>query len=195
MPETLHSSLRSALAAFNGQPLREAALGFFKTLGYSSQRTVIVPKSAPRTFLGLFAKNAGAARPTTGTEKINPLAPHYLVYVRADGEVRLACTQVKTILGLFRELALGKTEPCAELCRLFDRATANGADMGHPSRLIRSAIESITATFQQKLATGLQTSRQFILPAVEEQPRANETEFALVTWLVLHPSAGQASTT
>jgi hypothetical protein len=60
MSEVLRSSLQSALAAFTARPLREASLGFFKTLGYSSQRTVIVPKSAPRAFLDLFAKNAGA---------------------------------------------------------------------------------------------------------------------------------------
>ncbi|MDR1009774.1 MAG: phospholipase D-like domain-containing protein [Opitutaceae bacterium] len=139
------------------------------------------------------------ARPATETEKINPLAPHYLVYVRAGGEVadgevtggevRLAYTQVKTTLTLFRELALGKTEPYAELCRLFDRATANGTDMAVQTRLIRTAVESITATFQQKLAAGLQHNRQFILPSVEEQPHNNEADFELVTWLVLHPGA------
>ena len=49
-------------------------------------------------------------------EKINPLAPYYLIYVLGDGQVRLAFTQAKTILTLFRELALGKTEPYSELC-------------------------------------------------------------------------------
>lgn len=57
MSEALRSSLQSALAAFATQSLREASLGFFKTLGYSSQRTVVVPKSAPRAFLDLFAKS------------------------------------------------------------------------------------------------------------------------------------------
>ena len=56
MSETLRSALKSALTAFAVEPLREASLGFFKTLGYSSQRTVLVPKSSPRAFLDLFAK-------------------------------------------------------------------------------------------------------------------------------------------
>ena len=56
MSETLRASLQSALTVFAVQPLREASLGFFKTLGYSSQRTVLVPKSSPRAFLDLFAK-------------------------------------------------------------------------------------------------------------------------------------------
>ncbi|WP_043588391.1 helicase-related protein [Geminisphaera colitermitum] len=176
----------------NREQLEKAPLGLY----------AVVPALAdiPLTAGGgvifcLRQKGNPTARPATETEKINPLAPHYLVYVRADGEVRLAYTQVKTILNLFRELALGKTEPYAELCRLFDRATANGSDMGHQSRLIRSAVESITATFQQKLAAGLQHSRQFILPVAEAQPHDDEAGFELVTWLVLHPSAGQASTT
>jgi hypothetical protein len=58
MSEALRTSLKSALAAFASKPLREASLGFFKTLGYSSQRTVVVPKSSPRAFLDLFAKSA-----------------------------------------------------------------------------------------------------------------------------------------
>ncbi len=59
MSEALRSALKSALSAFSAQPLREASLGFFKTLGYKSDRTVVVPKSSPRAFLDLFAKNTG----------------------------------------------------------------------------------------------------------------------------------------
>lgn len=122
-------------------------------------------------------------------ERINPLAPHYLVYVHDTGEVRLAFTQAKTVLNLFRGLALGRDEPFSELCRLFDRQTANGSDMSAQSRLIRAAVESITSTFQQKLASGLQGRRDFVLPLAAEQPNEDETEFELVTWLVLKGSA------
>ena len=58
MSESLRSDLCAALSAFATTPLREASLSFFKTLGYSSQRTVIVPKSSPQAFLDLFAKSA-----------------------------------------------------------------------------------------------------------------------------------------
>jgi phosphatidylserine/phosphatidylglycerophosphate/cardiolipin synthase-like enzyme len=65
-----------------------------------------------------------------------------------------------------RGLGLGATNNNVELNLIVesnrDRATANGSDMDHQLRLIRSAVESITTTFQQKLAAGLQTSRQFI---------------------------------
>ncbi|MDP2137780.1 MAG: helicase-related protein, partial [Candidatus Didemnitutus sp.] len=119
------------------------------------------------------------------SEKINPLAPHYLVYVQADGDVRLAFVQAKTILNLFRSLALGKSEPYEELCRLFDRQTDQGADMGAYTGLIAKAVESITATFQTRLATGLQGGRDFVLPTTDEQPQDDGTAFELVTWLVL----------
>jgi len=52
MSEALRSSLKSALAAFTQKPLREASLGFFKALGYTSERTVIVPKSSTRAIRG-----------------------------------------------------------------------------------------------------------------------------------------------
>jgi hypothetical protein len=117
-------------------------------------------------------------------ERINPLAPYYLVYVQADGQVRLAFTQSKSVLNLFRELALGKSQPYVELCRLFDRQTEQGADMRAYSRLLGQAVESITATFQKRLASGLQGSRQFVLPTLDEQPR-EDSAFELVTWLVI----------
>ena len=71
MSEALRSSLQSALAAFLPSeasakagataPLREAALGFFRTLGYSSQRTIELPNSSPKAFLDRFTKTPDAA--------------------------------------------------------------------------------------------------------------------------------------
>ncbi len=52
----------------------------------------------------------------------------------ADGRVRRAFTQTRTILSLFRELALGKTEPYDALCQLFDQETAQGKSMEASSR-------------------------------------------------------------
>jgi SNF2 family DNA or RNA helicase len=146
---------------------------------------VDIPLARPGVIYCLRQK---AHTATPQGERINPLAPHYLVYVLATGEVRLAFTQAKTVLNLFRSLALGHDEPYIELCRLFDRQTDNGADMSQQSRLIASAVQSITATFQQKLASGLQGRRDFVIPLVEEQPQEDEAAFDLVTWLVLHES-------
>ena len=132
----------------------------------------------------LFCLRHKGKAETGQNEKVNPLAPHYLVYVHADGQVRLTFTQAKTILNLFRELALGKKEPYVELCRLFDRQTQQGNDMQSYSRLLKTSVESITSTFQKKLADGLKSSRQFVLPTEDEQVLP-DSEFELLTWLVI----------
>jgi SNF2 family DNA or RNA helicase len=162
--------------------LERAPLGLYAVVPPAAD----IPLAKPGVIYCLRQKEHVA---TPQGERINPLAPHYLVYVHDTGEVRLAFTQAKTVLNLFRGLALGHDEPYAELCRLFDRATENGADMSRQSRLIASAVQSITATFQQKLATGLQGRRDFVLPLADEQPQEDETAFELITWLVLHGSA------
>jgi SNF2 family DNA or RNA helicase len=172
----------------NREQLEAAPLGLYAVVPTRADR----PIAQPGAIFCLRQKGGTTSRPATETEKVNPLAPHYLVYLRDDGEVRLAYTQVKTTLNLFRDLALGRSEPYIELCRLFDRQTGNGTNMGQQSRLIASAVESITATFQQKLASGLQHSRQFILPVADAQPHGDETEFELVTWLVIRDGASPA---
>ncbi len=140
-----------------------------------------IPMAAPGVIYCLRQKTMTDA---SRNERINPLQPHYLAYVQDTGEVRLAFTQAKTVLNLFRELALGKKEPYEELCRLFDRNTEQGASMQHYSGLLTRMIESTSGVFQQKLATGLQGSRSFVLPVADVQPQSR-SEFELVTWLVL----------
>jgi SNF2 family DNA or RNA helicase len=166
--------------------LERAPLGLYAVV---PARHPDIPISAPGVLYCLRQKAHSA---TPQGERINPLAPHYLVYVLATGEVRLAFTQAKTVLNLFRGLALGHDEPYIELCRLFDRQTDNGSDMSHQSRLIAAAVQSITSTFQQKLASGLQGRRDFVIPLAGEQPQEEESAFDLVTWLVLH-DGGTAS--
>jgi len=150
---------------------------------------VEIPMSQPGALFCLKQKSGSAGSPAS--ERINPLAPHYMVYIHASGQVRLAFVQAKTILNLFRSLAMGKTEPYAELCRLFDRQTEQGGDMRAYTRLVEQAVASITDTFQARLATGLQGDRAFVLPTLDEQPR-EDSAFELVTWLVLL-SPGSAS--
>jgi hypothetical protein len=186
-----------SLADFSLDEFRQDLINFLQTHRAELERAplglyAVVPPAAdiPLARPGvIYCLRQKAHAATPQGERINPLAPHYLVYVLATGEVRLAFTQAKTVLNLFRGLALGHDEPYLELCRLFDRQTDNGADMSQQSRLIASAVQSITATFQQKLASGLQGRRDFVLPLVEEQPQADEAAFDLVTWLVLHDGA------
>jgi len=142
---------------------------------------VHIPMAAPGVIYCLRQK---ADNDSTQNARINPLQPFYLAYVHDTGEVRLAFTQSKTILNLFRELAFGKKEPYEELCRLFDRRTDQGRDMRHYSDLLTRVAESVAGTFQTRLASGLQSSRSFVLPEADAQPKST-SEFELVTWLVI----------
>ena len=51
----IRADIQSALAAFAQKPLRAASLAFFKTLGYESERAIIIPKSDPNAFFDQFA--------------------------------------------------------------------------------------------------------------------------------------------
>ena len=62
--------------------------------------------------------------------------------------------------------------------------TNNGADMKKYNDLLAAAVDSIARTFQKRLASGLQSSRDFVIPKQSEQARET-TDFDLVTWLVI----------
>ena len=49
----------------------------------------------------------------------------------------------KDTLDAMRRLCRGKSEPDAELCRAYNRATRDGRDMGHASELLDAAVLSI----------------------------------------------------
>ncbi len=73
----------------------------------------------------------------------NQIHPFYLVYVRDDVEIAHGYLDPKDTLDAMRRLCRGKSEPDAELCRAYNKATKNGRDMRAASQLLRAAIESI----------------------------------------------------
>ncbi len=126
---------------------------------------------------------AGIAK-AASAESINPLQPHFLVYVLDDGNIRFGFAQPKQILDIYRILCSGKGEPYGPLCNLFDQQTNHGADMKAYDVLLQKAVNSVAATFRKRAASGLQTGRSFVLP--NEQAQVNETtDLELVTWLVI----------
>ncbi len=122
--------------------------------------------------------------PSSGSEEVNPLQPHFLVYVRDDGNVRFSFAQPKQILDIYRILCAGKTVPYETLCGLFDVETAQGANMQVYSALLQKARDSIVHTFKRRAVGQLLLGRDAILPKRQEQA-TEETEFELVTWLVI----------
>ena len=83
-----------------------------------------------------------------------------------------------------RILCSAKDQPCAELCHLFDQETNHGSDMRAYDTLLQRAVDSLASTFRKRAASGLISSRDFILPNAHEQVH-EKTDLELVTWLVI----------
>lgn len=123
-------------------------------------------------------------RGTQSTTEVNPLAPHFLVYVLDDGYIRFTFAQPKQCLELFRVLTTDKTTALDDLCDLFDARTENGAKMNQENELLDQAVESIKRTFGRRAAAGLFAGREGRLPEAAQVPRSSE-DLELITWLVI----------
>jgi SNF2 family DNA or RNA helicase len=117
--------------------------------------------------------------------QFNPLSPYFLVYVHDDGTVRLSFAQPKETMLLLRDLAAGEAAAFTTLCDLFDQRTQNGQNMAHYDNLLFKALASIENTFQRRAASALLHNRSGLLPTAGETPKADTSEFDLVTWLVI----------
>lgn len=118
------------------------------------------------------------------SESINPLHPYFLVYVLDDGNVRFGFAHPKQILDIYRILCSGKAEAYSQLCNLFDQETNHGNAMAAYDTLLQKAVNSLSSTFRKRAASGLQSSRGFVLPNAQEQIH-EKTDLELVTWLVI----------
>lgn len=158
----------------NRSLLESAPLGLFAIVPPDPQ----LPVSQPGVLFCLRQRDD--KRPT----EVNPLAPHYLVYVLDDGNVRLTFMQPKQCLELFRALASGQASAHHALCDAFDARTTNGSDMTHETQLLDRAVQSIKHTFARRATSGLFAGRDGVLPKASDTPSsANDLE--LVTWLVI----------
>ena len=121
---------------------------------------------------------------STGNEKINPLQPYFLVYIREDGEVRFTFAQPKQILEMYRLLCAGVKKPYEALCTLFDKQTDNGTSMTQYNDLLQKAVHSLSRTYRKRAVSNLLAGRGGTLTKQQKQVR-NVTDFELITWLVI----------
>lgn len=121
---------------------------------------------------------------SSGNEKVNPLQPYFLVYVRTDGTVRYIFTHPKQILDIYRLLCTGKNEPIQELCDLFNEETKNGIEMKEYTDLLLNAISAIKDSFKRKNLSMLTSSRSASIIPSEKQVDGSG-KFELITWLIL----------
>jgi len=80
----------------------------------------------------------------------NRLHPHYLVYLDDAGNVIADHTEVKHLLDLIRSGCRPHHEPVQEVCRLFNAATDEGAEMQHYSGLLTAAIRSMIDVTEER---------------------------------------------
>jgi hypothetical protein len=150
-----------------------------------------IPACRPGVIFCLRHGKTKEQRPEDSSQ-INPLAPHYLVYVHDDGTVRFSFAQPKESLFLLRSIAAGETAPLIELCDRFDAVTKGGSDMKHYDELIKKALSSIQHTFRRRAAAALLSGRGGVLPTTSETPNDDQGEFELVSWLVImQPDQGK----
>ena len=117
-------------------------------------------------------------------ERLNPVAPYFLIYIRHDGTVRYNYVNIKQILDIYHRLCHGIAEPYNQLCELFNSVTNNGEDMSDYADLIQKSIKEITAVHSKRSAGRLLFDRQAVIAPMENQVR-DEESFELITWLVI----------
>lgn len=122
--------------------------------------------------------------PTSENEKLNPLNPYFLVYIRDEGTVRYNYTNPKQILELFRQLCLGKKEPYQELCDLFNKKTDYCSSLNEYNVLLKKAVHEIIAIYQKKSQTNLLFDRSAVIAQPVNQLKAPD-DFELITWLII----------
>lgn len=154
--------------------LEDAPLGLFAVVPTDPQYPVIRPGVV------YCLKQRGDFSGDT----VNPLQPHFLVYIQDDGVVRFNFTQPKQILEIMRGLCSGKSSSYEALCRAFDESTENGLKMGFYNDLLSKTLKAIEGNFRKRLAGNLLTDRNAVLPNRKQQVTEN-TDFDLITWLII----------
>ena len=177
--------------AANRTHLQEAPLGLY----------AVVPAHTPNTAHLLLAPGliyclrqrtpdpAGTdyahTRADSQGQSINPLHPYFLVYIQHDGKVRYNFAAPKQVLEIFRGLCQGQTQPHAELCKLFDQQTRHGQDMSAHSALLEQAISAIASQYSHKNAANLFNKGRSGKLISASKAVSHNTDFELITWLVI----------
>ena len=169
-------------ARANEDVLRAAPLGLHAIVPSNVKGNTVDPGV-------IFCLRRRPTDPNPEQSKINPLDPHYLVYLKDDGSVRLGFGQPKPILEAYRALCLGHKEPFETLCNAFDDETDHGEKVDRYDELIRAAVASIGETSATRTLAALTGSRGARVPDGTVQARAN-LDYDLITWLIVRPATG-----
>ena len=172
----------SNYVAANRSKLQDAPYGLYGVVPAGADTAAAQPGVI--YCLRQHSQHSPHAAQAPGVEAVNPLSPYFLVYIRADGELRYNFTAPKQVLEIFRALCQGKTEPYTALCKLFDAETDHGQNMSSYSALLDQAVAAIVAQFARKNAANLFTGRGGKLMDASHTVKSNG-DFELITWLVI----------
>lgn len=117
-------------------------------------------------------------------DKVNPLDPYFMVYIREDGNIRYNFTNIKQTLDIFKLLCEGKKEGIEKLCNLFNEETKQGEDLQMYSKLLKKTCKGIMHQFEKRNTARLSVSRDAIL--ISQNDKATDMkDFELITWLII----------
>lgn len=119
----------------------------------------------------------------TANDKVNPLQPFFLVYIRNNGDVRFNFMRPKQILEMYRMLCSGRKETYDDLCKLFNNETQDGKEMTVYSDLLKKCVRNIATLLDKRNEMQLE-GRNGKLINEAELPKA-ENDFELITWLII----------
>lgn len=112
----------------------------------------------------------------------NRLHPRYLVYLDDEGHVIADHTEVKHLLDLIRAGCRNRDEPAWEVCRVFNAATRDGADMAQYSHLLTEAIRSMVDVAEERDVDSLFSPGR---TTALVQPIAGLDDFEVIAFLAI----------
>lgn len=116
------------------------------------------------------------------TDSNYALAPHFLVYVTAEGEVKHPFTATRQVLDSLKKLAVRHTVPDETAVNAFNRSTRKGADMQLYQQLLAKAIDSIAGKSQETGVLSLFSRGGTVLAPGESQ---GIEDFEVVSYMLL----------
>lgn len=115
----------------------------------------VLPAGADFPAGALFVLRAETDAARACIAEADPLRPHALVYVRADGVVHVSPAEPKRALDLLRLAATTPPALVADAWGRFDEATRDGERMEPWARLLRIAVDSVTGRAAERASRSL----------------------------------------
>lgn len=110
------------------------------------------------------------------------LAPHFLVYVTTEGEVKYPFTATRQVLDNLKKLAVQHTVPDEIAIAAFNRTTRKGSEMQPYQQLLSKAIDSIVGKSQETGVLSLFSRGGTVLASGETQ---GIEDFEVISYLII----------